>query len=567
MLVQLNISNFALIDNLSINFDKGFNVLTGETGTGKSILIDAISYILGGKYNRGIIRNGEERVFVEGVFEISNNKSIKILEKLNIPVEESIIISRETLSEGRTVAKVNNRTVTLSQLRELGETILNIHGQHENISLLNTNLHINYLDDFGDDEFQNALKTYHDEFNKFKSLKKQLEDLENSDNSAEKMKDFISYQIDEIDKAKLKIGEDLDLEEKVTLLSNSENMTKTLLNVNNILKESSEERLSVLDSLNIVLRELRNLGDCGEELKKIISSLEDSYYSIQDNSIAIRDIKDSLVYDEDELNYLNSRLFLIDSLKRKYGETIEKIIDTKSELEKQYYEICNKNEIIDKIKKEIEEKHNLLISLSKDISETRNHLAKILEDSIHTQLKELGLEKARFYIEVLFDEKYLNNKGCNKVTFKISTNPGEPLYSIDKVVSGGELSRIMLALKVVFTNKDKIPTIIFDEIDIGISGSIAAAVGKKMFYVSLGTQVFVVTHLPQIAVMSDNHFVVTKEVKNEKTYSYVNKLKEEEKINEIARMIGGSDLTKLTIENARELVKIADDMKREIRKE
>ena len=370
MLVQLNMSNFALIDNLSINFDKGFNVLTGETGTGKSILIDAISYILGGKYNRGIIRNGEERVFVEGVFEISNNKSIKILEKLNIPVEESIIISRETLSEGRTVAKVNNRTVTLSQLRELGETILNIHGQHENISLLNTNLHINYLDDFGDDEFQNALKTYHDEFNKFKSLKKQLEDLENSDNSAEKMKDFISYQIDEIDKAKLKIGEDLDLEEKVTLLSNSENMTKTLLNVNNILKESSEERLSVLDSLNIVLRELRNLGDCGEELKKIISSLEDSYYSIQDNSIAIRDIKDSLVYDEDELNYLNSRLFLIDSLKRKYGETIEKIIDTKSELEKQYYEICNKNEIIDKIKNEIEEKHNLLISLSKDISET-----------------------------------------------------------------------------------------------------------------------------------------------------------------------------------------------------
>ena len=274
MLVQLNISNFALIDNLSINFDKGFNVLTGETGTGKSILIDAISYILGGKYNRGIIRNGEERVFVEGVFEISNSKSIKILEKLNIPVEESIIISRETLNEGRSVAKVNNRTVTLSQLRELGETILNIHGQHENISLLNTNLHINYLDDFGDAEFQNALKTYHSEFNKFKGLKKKLEELENSDDGSEKMKDFISYQIDEINKAKLKIGEDLELEEKVALLSNSENMTKTFLSVNNILKESSEERLSVLDSLNIVVRELRSLGNCSEELNKIIDDVD-----------------------------------------------------------------------------------------------------------------------------------------------------------------------------------------------------------------------------------------------------------------------------------------------------
>lgn len=567
MLVQLNISNFALIDNLSINFDKGFNVLTGETGTGKSILIDAISYILGGKYNRGIIRNGEERVFVEGVFEVSNNKSIKILEKLNIPVEESIIISRETLSEGRSVAKVNNRTVTLSQLRELGETILNIHGQHENISLLNTNLHINYLDDFGNDEFQETLKIYHKEFDKFKNLKKRLEELQNSEDGSEKMKDFISYQIDEIEKAKLKIGEDLELEEKVALLSNSENMTKTFLSVNNILKESSEERLSVLDSLNIVVRELRSLNSPSEELNKIIASIEDSYYSIQDNANAIRDIKDSLVYDEDELNYLNSRLFLIDSLKRKYGETVEKIIDTKEQLEKQYYDICNKNEIIDKIKKEIEDQHNLLIKLSSEISEIRNNLARTLEDNIHMQLRELGLEKARFSIEVLFDEKYLSNKGCNKVTFKISTNPGEPLYSIDKVVSGGELSRIMLALKVVFTNKDKIPTIIFDEIDIGISGSIASAVAKKMFYVSLDTQVFVVTHLPQIAVMSDNHFVVTKEVRDEKTYSYVNKLKEEEKINEIARMIGGSDLTKLTIENARELVNLANDMKMEIKKE
>ncbi|WP_294341867.1 DNA repair protein RecN [uncultured Clostridium sp.] len=567
MLVQLNISNFALIDNLSINFDKGFNVLTGETGTGKSILIDAISYILGGKYNRGIIRNGEERVFVEGVFEVSNNKSIKILEKLNIPVEESIIISRETLSEGRSVAKVNNRTVTLSQLRELGETILNIHGQHENISLLNTNLHINYLDDFGNDEFQETLKIYHKEFDKFKNLKKRLEELQNSEDGSEKMKDFISYQIDEIEKAKLKIGEDLELEEKVALLSNSENMTKTFLSVNNILKESSEERLSVLDSLNIVVRELRSLNSPSEELNKIIASIEDSYYSIQDNANAIRDIKDSLVYDEDELNYLNSRLFLIDSLKRKYGETVEKIIDTKEQLEKQYYDICNKNEIIDKIKKKIEDQHNLLIKLSSEISEIRNNLARTLEDNIHMQLRELGLEKARFSIEVLFDEKYLSNKGCNKVTFKISTNPGEPLYSIDKVVSGGELSRIMLALKVVFTNKDKIPTIIFDEIDIGISGSIASAVAKKMFYVSLDTQVFVVTHLPQIAVMSDNHFVVTKEVRDEKTYSYVNKLKEEEKINEIARMIGGSDLTKLTIENARELVNLANDMKMEIKKE
>ncbi|MBU5315836.1 DNA repair protein RecN [Clostridium bornimense] len=567
MLVQLNISNFALIDNLSINFDKGFNVLTGETGTGKSILIDAISYILGGKYNRGIIRNGEERVFVEGVFEVSNNKSIKILEKLNIPVEESIIISRETLSEGRSVAKINNRTVTLSQLRELGETILNIHGQHENISLLNTNLHINYLDDFGNDEFQETLKIYHKEFDKFKNLKKRLEELQNSEDGSEKMKDFISYQIDEIEKAKLKIGEDLELEEKVALLSNSENMTKTFLSVNNILKESSEERLSVLDSLNIVVRELRSLNSPSEELNKIIASIEDSYYSIQDNANAIRDIKDSLVYDEDELNYLNSRLFLIDSLKRKYGETVEKIIDTKEQLEKQYYDICNKNEIIDKIKKEIEDQHNLLIKLSSEISEIRNNLARTLEDNIHMQLRELGLEKARFSIEVLFDEKYLSNKGCNKVTFKISTNPGEPLYSIDKVVSGGELSRIMLALKVVFTNKDKIPTIIFDEIDIGISGSIASAVAKKMFYVSLDTQVFVVTHLPQIAVMSDNHFVVTKEVRDEKTYSYVNKLKEEEKINEIARMIGGSDLTKLTIENARELVNLANDIKMEIKKE
>lgn len=565
MLLQLNISNFALIENLSITFDKGFNIFSGETGAGKSILVDAINYVLGSKFNKELIRTGETRTFVEAVFTIENKKTEDMLKSMDIEYEDMVIISRESFVSGKTIVKVNGKSILLSNLKNISSTILDIHGQHENQNLLDSSNHILYLDYFGGAGMEEMLMEYRDNYDALTSIEKKIEELSGKEGEREKLADFLKYQIEEIDAAKLKSGEEEELEKKYEVLSNAEKINMVLAGSYEALYNGSEEIPSIFDRLGSVIRDLRNVETHMDKIKEIVSSLEEAYYNIEENTEEIRNIKDNIYYDENELEYINGRIYAISGYKKKYGNSIDEILQYRDKISNQYEELVNSAEIVEKLKNDSEQIKGVLLEQGRKINLKRNELAEELEGKVHEELKYIGLEKSVFKISIEFEEKF-NNNGCDKVHFLISTNPGEPMRSLEKVVSGGELSRIMLALKTVFVDKDRIPSIIFDEVDTGISGRVAQCVAEKMFAISCSHQVFCVTHLPQIACMSDVHYLVSKEVKENKTFTDVRRVILNEKEYEVARMIGGSEVTRLTLEHAKELIKMADDKKEDIRK-
>ncbi|HCL4445701.1 DNA repair protein RecN [Clostridium botulinum] len=565
MLLQLNIKNFALIEELSISFDKGFNVLTGETGAGKSILIDAISYVLGGKFNRDLIRTGENKTYVEAIFSIENESTERILKDQGIDFEDILIIGRETFQYGKSIAKVNGKSVLLANLKEITSTLLDIHGQHENQNLLSCENHINYLDYFSEKELYSIMEKYKSEYLNLLNIENKIKELSGGDESErEKLMDFLKYQIKEIGESNLKEGEEEELDNKFLELSNAEKISKVLNNSYGILYGGLEEESSAFDSLGYVIREMESINSI-DKITSICQSLKDAYYIIEESIRNIGDIKDNIYYDENELDRINSRLFQISTLKKKYGTTIKEIIEYKDKIEKQYEDMINSEEIIEKLNNDRKKVLNNLKEIALQMHNVRVKYAEELEVRVKEELSYVGLSKTRFKINVDLVSSFFKS-GCDKVEFYVSTNPGEPLKPLDKVVSGGELSRIMLALKTVFVDKDKISSVIFDEIDTGISGVVAQSVGEKMYSISHGRQVFCITHLSQIACMSDNHYYIHKEVLQDKTYTKVTKLSEEDKEIEIGRMIGGSNLTDITLQNAKEIIKIADNKKEEILK-
>ena len=561
MLLQLNIMNFALIEKLNINFEQGFNVLSGETGAGKSILIDAINYVLGGKFNKNLIRTGEDRTYVEAIFTIDTKKNKKVLEEMDIEYEDTVIISRETFQSGKSIAKVNGKSLLLSKVKYISKNLLDIHGQHDNHNLLDKVNHIFYVDSFGTESIKKVIAGYNKKYTNMIGIKNRIIKLEGNEGEREKRIDFLNYQLEEIKIANLKIGEDEELLEKYEVVSNAENLEKHLSKGYQLLYTSNEEDTSVFYNLAIAIKELRGIEKHMEKIKVITDSLEESYFNIEENITGLRDLKETIYYDEKELEFMNSRISQINNCKKKYAPTIEGIYEYKDKIQIEYEELTNSTEIIVELKKEkIELEHEMKI-IADDIHKIRCDIAKKLQDKIKEELNYIGLEKSKFYIEVKLENQFFEN-GCDKVQFCISTNPGEPLNPLEDIVSGGELSRIMLALKTVFVDKDEIPTVIFDEIDTGISGRIAQCVAEKMYLISLNHQIFCVTHLPQIASKADTNYLISKNVKNDKTYTNVIKMNELEKQHEIARMIGGTEVTKLTLENSKEMINMAKKQKK-----
>ena len=563
MLLQLNILNFALIESLTLNFDKGFNVLSGETGAGKSILIDAINYVLGGKFSKDLIRTGTDRTYVEAVFTIENEKTKDILKEMEIDFDELVIISRETFQSGRSIAKVNGKSLILSNIKVISETLLNIHGQHENQYLLDSFNHIFYLDYYGHNKMKKLLEEYKRDYEKLKTINNRIASLKGGSEDREKLIDFLRYQIDEIEKAKLSESEEKELDERYSILTNSEKINKSLSCCYDIIYNGQEDYPSLYHSLNIAIRELKSVEKHMEGIQNISKQLEECYYNIEQSSQEIRSLLDKIYFDENELELINSRIFQIGTYKKKYGKTIKDILDYKKQIEAQYEDMINSNEIIERLKKEKDEVIKGLKSQIDLLHEERVSIARELEVKVKEELDYVGLEKSIFKIEVKASDSF-NELGGDNVLFYISTNPGEPLKPLEKVVSGGELSRIMLALKSVFVDKDSIPSIVFDEIDTGISGRIAQSVAEKMYLLSNKHQVFCVTHLSQIACMSDIHYIIYKETEDNKTYTFVKKMDEEEKQIEIARMLGGVEVTQLTIDHSKELIKMANKKKEEL---
>lgn len=563
MLLQLNIKNFALIENLSICFDKGFNVLSGETGAGKSILIDAINYVLGGKFNKGLIRTGENKTFVEAIFSIENQNTEEKLKEAEIEFEDLVIISRETFQSGKSITKINGRSLLINNLKHITSTLLDIHGQHENVNMLNSENHVAYLDDFAGEKLNSKILKYKKKLEEYKELNKKLNELTGIDGDKEKLVDFLKFQIEEINGANLKIGEEEELLAKFKILSNAEKINRVLQGSYEILYNGNNNSNPIMESVLAIVRDLKSIENNMEKVKKIAASMDQAYYIIEAALEDIRDIKDDVYYDENEVAFINSRIYQIDAYKKKYGNSISEILKYRDKSLKQYDELINSSEVIEKIKKNRKKLELELIEIAKEIHEIRCLKAIDLEKKIKYELEFIGLEKTIFKIEVKLLGKF-NSDGSDSVQFLITTNPGEPLMPLEKVVSGGELSRIMLALKTVFINKDSIPSVIFDEIDSGISGRIAQSVAEKMYCVSAGRQVFCITHLPQIACMSDVHYNISKQVIDNKTYTIVTKLDNIGKENEIARMLGGTEVTKITTEHSREMIKLSNLKKLEL---
>lgn len=559
MLLQLNIYNFALIEKLSISFKGGFNVLSGETGAGKSIIIDAINYVLGSKFNKDLIRSGEQKTYVEAIFSLENPKTLLLLQDLEIEYDDIIIISRESFQNGKSIVKVNGKSVILSSLKNISSTLIDIHGQHENQNLLDASNHINYLDDFSDKDFVIKKKDYEKSYRELNDIIKKIEDIKGKEDR-EKLINYLEYQVNDIDSANLDPDEERNLEERFNILSNAEKISKSINIAYGVLNDSDENFTSTKDLINSALKELRNIEKHSEKINTLAEQLQNISFSMEDIILDLREIKEDIIYDDTELEKINSRLYKIADYKKKYGKTIDEILQYRDNIKNQFEEITNSEEII----KELElKKENLMKVLEKKASiihELREKTSKILKSKIKVELDYIGLEKSNFDISIEYMDAF-NIDGKDKVQFLISTNPGEPLKPLEKIISGGELSRIMLALKTIFVDNDKIPTVIFDEIDTGISGRIAQRVAEKMYLISKGHQVFCITHLPQIASMSDNHFLVYKTVYNNKTYTKLTNLSIKEKEIEVAKMIGGLQVTEVTLQNSREIINLADKLK------
>ena len=560
MLIQLNIKNFALIEEIKVEFAEGFNILSGETGAGKSILIDAIDYVLGGKFSKSLIRTGEEKTFVEAVFSIDNELVKGELDELDIEYEDIIIISREYTLSGKSIIKVNGRSLIIAQLKKIREKILDIHGQHQNQTLLDRGSHIIYLDNFIGDKIKEPLK-------KFSELKERLSEIKskilkiNGNEDREKLIDYTKFQIDDITKGNLRVGEEEELKEEFNYLSNAEKINNSL-KVSCELLNYREDGNSVVESLSKVISELSSVEKNSQIIGEKKAIIEEAYYNIEEVSRELRDIQEDTVYDENKLEKINGRIYEINGYKKKYGNTIEEVIEYLNKLKENYNELVNASEIL----KELEEEENKVLSEMKKIGNTlheiRKEFSEKLKSSLLKELSYVGLEKSTMEIQVKLCENY-NERGFDEVCFLISTNTGEPVKPLEKVSSGGELSRIMLAFKCVFADKDGISTLIFDEIDTGVSGAVAQRIGEKMYQVSLNHQVLCITHLPQIAILSDYHYFVSKSIKDNKTYTSIKILNKDEKINQVATMLGGNEVTKATYENVKEMLKLSEKKKSE----
>ena len=563
MLIRLNIKNFALIEEITVEFSHGFNILSGETGAGKSILIDAIDYVLGGKFSKDLIRTGEERTFVEAIFTIDNKNVNDTLNELGIEFDDMIIISRETLLSGKSIIKVNGKSLIVSQLKKIREKILDIHGQHQNQSLLQKSSHITYLDNYIGKEIDKPLLEFLNLKEELSEIKEKINKIKGADDR-EKLIDYTKFQIEDIEKGKLKIGEEEDLKEEYNILSNAEKINSAL-RVSYGLLSDREDGNSILESLSKVISEISSVENHFESLREKRESLEGAYFTLEEATRDIRDLGDEIVYDDVRLGKINERIYEISTYKKKYGGSVEEVLNYHKKLKEKYDELINSEEILNELINKEAIVLNEMKSIGEVLHEIRKKYSPLLEEKILKELSYVGLDKSRMEIEIVLENTY-NDRGFDDVSFMISTNPGEPLKPLERVLSGGELSRIMLALKCVFADKDEISTLIFDEIDTGISGAVGQRVGEKMYQVSLGHQVLCITHLPQIAILSDHHYFVSKEVINDKTFTRIRLLSKDDKIKQVASMMGGDGVTEATIQNVKEMLKFAEDKKDEIKK-
>ncbi len=561
MLYSLHVKNLALIKEQEIEFSKGLNILTGETGAGKSVVIGSVNLALGGKADAGLIRTGEEYALVELTFGLENDTQRRLLEEMDIPVEEdgTVVIQRK-LMQGRSISKVCGESVSSRQLKDISGILINIHGQNDNQELLHKNKHLEILDDYCVDALLDLPDKLKDNLQKMKELETQLEETDIDENSRLREQELLEFEVNEISEAQLFAGEDEKLETLYRKMVNSRKISEAAFGVYSM-TGSGESEESASDIVGRAVRELSSVVSYDSELEDLLSQISDVENLLTDFNHSLSAYIKDLEFDDEEFRNTEDRLNVINHLKDKYGGSIEAVLEALDEKQARLDTLSDLDAHRNKLIRELEDQKEKVLDLCKKISEIRQKGAKELTKKLTAALVDLNFLDVKFEIEVNGSEENLTAKGYDDVEFMISTNPGEAPRPLWKIASGGELSRIMLALKSVVADKDDISTLIFDEIDAGISGKTAWKVSQKLGELSKAHQIICITHLPQIAAMADTHFMIEKGLDEGRTVTRIFSLSEEESTKELSRLLGGEKVTEATIQNALEMRKMARDSK------
>lgn len=550
MLSHIHIKNVAVIENLSVDLKKGMTVLTGETGAGKSIIIDSINLILGARTNKALVRYGENKARIQAVFDVEENIS-DILSQYDIETEDNqVIISRDITADGRSVSRINSTVVSTALLREVGNYLINIHGQHDNQNLLTPSKHIIFLDKFARDSRE--LDEYKSIYLQYREIEKKIQELNLNEREKAQRIDLLSYQTNEIKEADLKVGEYEQLCEQRDIIANAEKISVGVGEAFENLYESRDTQ-SAYDAISIAVSALDKIKDFDQSLAQIYSKLNNMVYEIEDYAHELKEFSEKTEYDENVLNEIEERLDVISRLKRKYGGSIEEILAFYEKAKAELDEINDSDERIAELEKTRSELEKQLENAAWNLSEVRAKAAKTLAEKIQTSLAELDMVNSKFGVEIAKTDNFLPN-GTDNVEFMISTNAGEPMKPLVKIASGGELSRVMLAVKSILADADEVDTMIFDEIDTGVSGSAAKKIAVKLHKTADGKQVICITHLAVLAAEADNHYLIRKNVSDGKTNTTLEELDLEKREKELARIIDGSDITQTALKHAREML-------------
>lgn len=564
MLVELNIKNFAIIEELNIPFTRGLNIITGETGAGKSILIEAIGIILGSRSSKEFIQTGHDKAFLEAVFYIEEPKNIiPILDEYSIEIDEDnlLIITKEIYLNSPSLSRVNGKNVNLSMLNKITKRLVDIFGQHEHQSLLDMSNHQKLVDSFGDAEFIILKSRIKANYENMLLEKRKLKDLSIDGRERDREIDILNFQIQEIDDARLTKSDGIDIENEYQRLSNVKEISSTIGEVIESISMDNYERKNILDLMNKNSFLVNNIKKFDEGICKLHMRLENVKFELEDLNREFINYLENIEIDDERLNFIDERLNLVNKLKKKYGNSIEEILNFKEKSAQRLEELNNYEKELEITNKRILGLEEKLGEKSKKLSDKRKQISKVLEEKIKEELIVLNMNKVNFKVDYKKNTQFTSD-GYDKIEFLIATNLGEQLKPLSKIASGGEMSRIMLAFKSILAFFDQIPTMIFDEIDTGISGRTAQIVGEKIYRISKEHQVICISHLPQIAALADSHYSINKVIIDGKTRTVVDKLSYEGRVKEMARLLGGVDLTDITLKHASEMIEMSKKIKK-----
>ena len=555
MLVELDIKNFAIIKALKVRFQENMTVLIGETGAGKSIIIDAVSLLMGGRGQKEMIRSGEKKAVVTGLFELDHEtkKITELCEQYGIPdSKEQLIISRELAAKGRNVVRINGQLTTINVLRELGNYLVDIHGQNDQQILMDQDRQIDLVDNYASSKFKQELAQYQTDFSSWQKLTAQINHLHQDAQELAQKQDILSFQNEELTKADLKDPhEDDELEDEYDELNNYQKILDT---ANYLMQMYDDEDHGIETLLGKAQNAANELAEYGSKFKDIAKTIDDGVFAISDARSELSNVLDDMDFDEERFQYVSNRLDLLNGLKKKYGPSLEDVFAFYARVQKELgqYETGGLDEEI--LQKQLGELENKLKVEAQNLHEIRKNVASTLEKKIKQELADLYMAKARFSID-FSKTKTFTKKGTDNIVFLIAPNPGEELMPLVKIVSGGEQSRLILALKAIFSKVEPVGTMIFDEIDTGVSGRVSAAIGQKLHSIGENKQVIAITHSPQVAAAGDQKYLVAKKVKDGATYTQIGPLTQEETITAIAEMMAGSDVTQAAKQNAKDLMR------------